>query len=185
LPATHIDLPTYRSSMKVFGFAGFSGSGKTTLIEELIPRFVVEGFRVSLIKHAHHEFDIDRPGKDSYRHREAGATEVLLASGKRWVLMHELRSETEPELPQLIARFAPCDLVLVEGFKRQPIPKLEIHRAAAGKPLLYPEDGHIVAVATDEPLETALPQFDLNDPDPIAEFILMHLGLRGQVRKLC
>jgi molybdopterin-guanine dinucleotide biosynthesis protein B len=171
--------------MKVFGFAGFSGSGKTTLIEALIPRFVMEGLRVSLIKHAHHEFDIDRPGKDSYRHREAGATEVMLASAKRWVLMHELRSETEPELPQLLARFAPCDLVLVEGFKRQPIPKLEIHRAAASKPLLFRHDAHIVAVATDEPLETDLPQFGLEDYDPIAEFILVLLGLRGEVPQLC
>lgn len=171
--------------MKVFGFAGFSGSGKTTLIEALIPRFVVDGLRVSLIKHAHHEFDIDRPGKDSYRHREAGATEVMLASAKRWVLMHELRSETEPELPQLIERFAPCDLVLVEGFKRQPIPKLEIHRSAASKPLLFRHDEHIVAIATDEPLATDLPQFGLEDYDPIAEFILLHLGLHGEVPQLC
>jgi molybdopterin-guanine dinucleotide biosynthesis protein B len=171
--------------MKVFGFAGFSGSGKTTLIEALIPRFVMEGLRVSLIKHAHHEFDIDRPGKDSFRHREAGATEVLLTSAKRWVLMHELRSEMEPELPQLLARIAPCDLVLVEGFKRQPIPKLEIHRAAASRPLLFRHDEHIVAIATDEPLETDLPQFGLNDYDPIAEFVVAHLGLRGQLRPLC
>lgn len=171
--------------MKVFGFAGFSGSGKTTLIEALIPRFVVDGLRVSLIKHAHHEFDIDRPGKDSYRHREAGATEVMLASAKRWVLMHELRREAEPELPQLIERFAPCDLVLVEGFKRQPIPKLEIHRSAASKPLLFRHDEHIVAIATDEPLATDLPQFGLEDYDPIAEFILLHLGLHGEVPQLC
>jgi molybdopterin-guanine dinucleotide biosynthesis protein B len=171
--------------MKVFGFAGYSGSGKTTLIEELIPRFVIEGLRVSLIKHAHQGFDIDRPGKDSYRHREAGATEVMLASGKRWVLMHELRNEPEPELPEQLSRLAPCDLVLVEGYKRQPIPKIEVHRAASGKPLLYREDDHIVAVATDELLDTTLPQFDLNDADRIAEFILAHLGLRGQVRKVC
>lgn len=170
--------------MKVFGFAGYSGSGKTTLIEELIPRFVMDGFRISLIKHAHHDFDIDRPGKDSYRHREAGATEVMLASSKRWVLMHELRDEPEPDLPQQLSRLAPCDLVLVEGFKRQPIPKVEIYRAAIGKPLLHPADEHIVAIATDSPLNTTLPQFDLNDPDPIAEFILAHLGLRGQLRKL-
>lgn len=163
--------------MKVFGFAGFSGSGKTTLIEALIPRFVMEGLRVSLVKHAHHEFDIDRPGKDSYRHREAGATEVMLASAKRWVLMHELRSTPEPELPQLLARFAPCDLVLVEGFKRQPIPKLEIHRAAAACPLLFRRDEHIIALATDEPIDTLLPQFDLDDYDAIVEFILAHLDL--------
>jgi molybdopterin-guanine dinucleotide biosynthesis protein B len=163
--------------MKVFGFAGFSGSGKTTLIEALIPRFVMEGLRVSLVKHAHHDFDIDRPGKDSYRHREAGATEVMLTSAKRWVLMHELRNQPEPELPQLLERFAPCDLVLVEGFKRQPIPKLEIHRAAAARPLLFRHDEHIIAIATDEPLDTSLPQFDLGDYDAIAEFILAHLGL--------
>jgi molybdopterin-guanine dinucleotide biosynthesis protein B len=168
----------------VFGFAGFSGSGKTTLIEALIPRFVLEGLRVSLVKHAHHEFDIDRPGKDSYRHREAGATEVMLASARRWVLMHELRSETEPELPKLLERFAPCDLVLVEGFKRQPIPKLEVHRASAARPVLFRHDEHIVAIATDEPLETTLPQLDLNDHDAIAEFILVHLGLQGGVRRL-
>lgn len=171
--------------MKVFGFAGFSGSGKTTLIEALIPRFVMEGLRVSLVKHAHHEFDIDRPGKDSYRHREAGATEVMLASAKRWVLMHELRNEREPELPQLLERFAPCDLVLVEGFKRQPIPKLEIHRSAAARPLLFQNDEHIVAIATDEPIDTALPQFGLEDYDAIAEFILEHVGLQGEVRQLC
>jgi molybdopterin-guanine dinucleotide biosynthesis protein B len=171
--------------MKVFGFAGFSGSGKTTLIEALIPRFVMEGLRVSLIKHAHHEFDIDRPGKDSYRHREAGATEVMLASAKRWVLMHELRSRPEPELPDLLTRFAPCDLVLVEGFKRQPIPKLEIHRAAAARPLLFRHDEHIVAIATDEPIDTTLPRFGLEDYDEITEFILVHLGLPGEVRQLC
>jgi len=170
--------------MKVFGFAGFSGSGKTTLIEALIPRLVIEGYRVSIVKHAHHEFDIDRPGKDSYRQREAGATEVMLASAKRWVLMHELRSAPEPELPQLLERFAPCDLVLVEGFKRQPIPKLEVHRAAANLPLLYPEDKHIVAVATDEPLDATLPQFGLEDYDAIAEFILVRLDLLHQVPQL-
>jgi len=170
--------------MKVFGFAGFSGSGKTTLIEALIPRFVIDGLRISVIKHAHHDFDIDRPGKDSYRHREAGATEVMLASGKRWVVMHELRDEPEPDLPEQLSRLAPCDLVLVEGFKQQPIPKLEIHRAALGKPLLHTTDGHIVAIASDTPVDTALPRFDLNDPDPIAEFILTHLGLRGQVRRI-
>jgi molybdopterin-guanine dinucleotide biosynthesis protein B len=171
--------------MKVFGFAGYSGSGKTTLIEALIPRFVLEGLRVSVIKHAHHEFDIDQPGKDSYRHREAGASEVMLASQKRWVLMHELRGATEPELPELLERFAPCDLVLVEGFKRQPIPKLEIHRAAACKPLLYPRDVRIVGVATDEPLDTALPQFGLDDYDAVAGFILLHLGLGGEASQRC
>jgi molybdopterin-guanine dinucleotide biosynthesis adapter protein len=164
--------------MKVFGFAGYSGSGKTTLIEQLIPRFVMEGLRVSVIKHAHHHFDIDRPGKDSWRHREAGATEVMLTAGNRWVLMHELRGAPEPELPEQLRCLSPCDLVLVEGFKQQPIPKLEIHRRESGKPLLYPHDPHIVAVATDEPLDTALPQFRLAEYDDIAAFIMNHLGLR-------
>lgn len=164
--------------MKVFGFAGMSGSGKTTLIEQLIPRLVMEGLRVSVIKHAHHDFDIDRPGKDSWRHREAGASEVMITAGHRWVLMHELRrGEPEPELPAHLERLSPCDLVLVEGFKRQPIPKLEIHRSAAGKPLLHPDDAHIVAIATDEILQTALPQFGLEDYDAIAAFIMEHVGL--------
>ena len=162
--------------MKVFGFAGFSGSGKTTLIEQLIPRFVMEGLKVSLIKHAHHDFDIDQRGKDSYRHREAGATEVMVTGGRRWVLMHELRGEPEPELNDQLKRLAPCDLVLIEGFKSYPIPKLEIHRKETRKPLLFPEDPYIVAIATDTALETKLPQFDLNDFDSIAAFILSHLS---------
>jgi molybdopterin-guanine dinucleotide biosynthesis protein B len=164
--------------MKVFGFAGYSGSGKTTLIEQLIPRFVMEGLRVSVIKHAHHHFDIDRPGKDSYRHREAGATEVMLTAGNRWVLMHELRGAPEPDLPQQLSRLSPCDLVLVEGFKRQPIPKLEIHRRAAGTPLIFPDDDTVVAIATDERLDTRLPQFGLEDYDDMATFVMNHLGLR-------
>lgn len=164
-------------TQRVFGFAGYSGSGKTTLIEQLIPRFVMEGVKVSLIKHAHHEFDIDQPGKDSYRHRQAGCSEVMITAAKRWVLMRELRGETEPDLPEQLARMSPCDLVLVEGFKRQPIPKLEVHRRASGKPLLYPEDAHIVAVATDEPLDTALPQFHIEDYDAIVAFIMRHAGL--------
>lgn len=164
--------------MKVFGFAGYSGSGKTTLIEQIIPRLVMEGLRVSVIKHAHHDFDIDRAGKDSYRHREAGATEVMLTAGNRWVLMHELRGQPEPDLPQQLAHLSPCDLVLVEGFKRQPIPKLEIHRKAAGTPLIFPGDPTVVALATDVPLDTRLPQFGLEDYDDMAAFIMNHLGLR-------
>ena len=162
---------------KVFGFAGYSGSGKTTLIEQLIPRFVQKGLRVSLIKHAHHAFDIDKPGKDSYRHREAGATEVLVTSDRRWVLMHELRDETQPSLDEQLARFAPCDLVLVEGFKRAPIPKLEVFRPSFERPLLHPEDPNIVAIAADAPVQTALPVLDLNDVAAIAEFIIAHQGL--------
>lgn len=166
-------------TMKVFGFAGYSGAGKTTLIESLIPRFVRRGLRVSLIKHAHHGFDLDRPGKDSYRHREAGATEVFLVSHQRWVLMHELRGSPEPTLEEQLARMSPCDLVLIEGFKDTAIPKIEIHRVANGKPLIYPENPNVVAVATDARLETGLPMFGLDDHDAMVEFILKHAGLRG------
>jgi molybdopterin-guanine dinucleotide biosynthesis protein B len=164
--------------MKVFGFAGWSGSGKTTLIEQLIPRFVMEGFSVSLIKHAHHEFDIDVPGKDSYRHRHAGCKEVLVTSDLRWVLMHELRGAPEPTLEEQIAHLSPVDLLLIEGWKWQAMPKLEIYRAANGKPLLYPDDKHIIAVASDVPVETALPRFGIDDHDRIAEFVLKSTGLK-------
>ena len=164
--------------MKVFGFAGWSGSGKTTVIEQLIPRFTRAGLTVSLIKHAHHSFDIDQPGKDSYRHREAGSKEVLVSSEKRWVIMHELHGDAEPGLDALIERMSPCDLLLVEGYKRYPMPKLEIYRGANGKPLLHPEDPTIVAIAADVPLETELPRFRLDDYDRIAEFILVHNGFK-------
>ena len=169
--------------MKVFGLAGYSGSGKTTLLEALIPRLSGAGLSVSLIKHAHHRFDIDQPGKDSYRLREAGCSEVLLISGERWVLMHELRGAAEPSLEEQIARFSECDLVLVEGFKHTPIPKLEVHRPSVGKPLIAGSGVEtIVAVATDEPgavaqlagLPAGLPILDLNDRDAIADFILRH-----------
>ena len=164
--------------MKVFGFAGYSGAGKTTLIENLIPRFVLEGLTVSLIKHAHHGFDIDRPGKDSYRHREAGCSEVLLTSDQRWVLMHELRGRREPALEDQLAILSPCDLALVEGYKASAIPKLEVHRPAHGRPLMFPENPHIVALASDVPIETSLPLFDLNDYDRIAGFVMTYLQLR-------
>jgi molybdopterin-guanine dinucleotide biosynthesis protein B len=163
--------------MKVIGIAGYSGSGKTTLIEKVIPVLVGEGLRVSLIKHAHHEFDVDQPGKDSYRHRHAGCSEVLVSSSKRWALMHELRGAGEPTLQDQLKRLSPCDLVLVEGYKAEPIPKVEVHRREAHTPLLYLEDSHVVAVATDEPLATALPQFALGDADGVARFIIQHLGL--------
>lgn len=162
---------------KVFGFAGFSGSGKTTLIEQLIPRFVTAGLRVSLIKHAHHAFDIDKPGKDSFRHREAGASEVLVTSDTRWVLMHELRGEPEHTLEEQIERFSPCDLVLVEGFKRAAIPKLEVHRPSCGQVLLSATDANIVAIAADARVDTGLPVLDLNNPDEIAQFIIRHQRL--------
>lgn len=163
--------------MKIFGFAGWSGSGKTTLIEQLIPRFVQRGLRVSLIKHAHHTFDVDQPGKDSYRHRHAGASEILVTSSRRWVLMHELRGAHEPSFEELVKCISPCDLLLVEGFKFAPIPKLEIWRAATGESLLHPNDPHIVAVASDAKLETKLPLLDLNDVEGIAKFILKKLEL--------
>lgn len=164
--------------MKIFGFAGWSGSGKTTLIEQLIPRFVKRGLRVSLIKHAHHTFDVDQPGKDSYRHRHAGATEVLVTSSRRWVLMHELRGAHEPAFDEQVRHLAPCDLLLVEGFKHAPIPKLEVWRAATGEGLLHPNDPHIVAVASDEKVDTKLPLLDLNDVDGIAQFIVTKLELK-------
>ena len=164
--------------MKVFGFAGWSGSGKTTLIEQLVPRLVARGLKVSLIKHAHHSFDVDQPGKDSYRHRAAGCTEVLISSHLRWALMHELRGAPEPTLEEQLERLAPCDLVLVEGHKRHPIPKLEIWRKENGRPLLHPEDGHIVALAADSRHDTRLPQFDLRDYDGIAAFVAQFNGLK-------
>jgi molybdopterin-guanine dinucleotide biosynthesis protein B len=163
--------------MKVFGFAGWSGSGKTTLIEKLIPLFVARGLKVSLVKHAHHTFDVDQPGKDSYRHRHAGCNEVLVTSSKRWALMHELRGAPEPGFAELIERVSPCDLLLVEGFKREKLPKLEVYRASVGESLLYPQDSSIVAIASDARVEAKLPQFDLNDAPEIASFILKHVGL--------
>jgi len=163
--------------LKTFGFAGWSGSGKTTLIEKLIPLFVQRGLRVSLIKHAHHTFDVDVPGKDSYRHRHAGATEVLVTSSRRWVLMHELRGEQEPTFEQQLKHLSPCDLLIVEGFKFAPIPKLEVWRKATGEALLHPRDPHIVAVASDVAVETRLPRFDLNDVAAIAGFIVQNQKL--------
>lgn len=163
--------------MKIFGFAGYSGSGKTTLIEQLIPLFTSRGMTVSLIKHAHHTFEVDQPGKDSYRHRKAGCTEVLVTSSRRWALVHELGGAPEPELAEQVKRISPCDLLLVEGYKRERIPKLEVYRAETGEPLIHPHDQNIVAIASDVRIETTLPQFDLNAPLPIAEFVLKHLGL--------
>ena len=140
--------------LKVFGFAGWSGSGKTTLIEQVIAQLSADGVRVALIKHAHHSFDIDHAGKDSYRHREAGACEVMISSGKRWAIMHELRGAPELSLAEALDRLSPCDLVLIEGYKREPLPKLEVWRSAVGKPLLFPNDPHIIALATDDALPT-------------------------------
>jgi molybdopterin-guanine dinucleotide biosynthesis protein B len=163
--------------MKTFAIAGWSGSGKTTLIERLVPCLARRGLVVSLIKHAHRGFDIDRPGKDSYRHREAGCTEVLLTSDSRWALMHELRGAPEPSLEALLALMSPVDLVLVEGFKTGDIDKLEVHRPSLGKPTLWPGDARVVAVASDAALQTTLPCFELADAEPIARFIVDHCGL--------
>jgi molybdopterin-guanine dinucleotide biosynthesis adapter protein len=163
--------------MKIFGFAGYSGSGKTTLIEQLIPLFTARGFTVSLVKHAHHTFEVDQPGKDSYRHRKAGCTEVLVTSSRRWALIHELRGAPEPELSEQTKHMSACDLLLVEGYKRERIPKLEVYRAEVGEPLIHPHDENIVAIASDTRLKTTLPQFDLNAPEPIAAFVLRYVGL--------
>ena len=160
------------SSMRIIGLAGWSGSGKTTLVTKLVPCLIGRGLRVSTLKHAHHGFDLDQPGKDSFMHRAAGATEVIVSSAKRFAILHELRDEVEWDLPALVAKMSPVDLVLVEGYKRDPFPKLEIHRAANGKPLLQPQDPHIVAVAADVPLpDAAVPVIDLNDVEAIADFL--------------
>ncbi|MEO5337901.1 MAG: molybdopterin-guanine dinucleotide biosynthesis protein B [Magnetospirillum sp. WYHS-4] len=158
---------------RVLGIVGWSGAGKTTLLVRLIPELVGRGLKISTVKHTHHDFDIDRTGKDSYRHREAGAGEVLVASERRWALMHELRGAAEPSLDTLIGHMSPCDLLLVEGFKHHPHPKLEVHRPANGKPLLHPNDSTIVAVASDVALaDCALPVLDLGNERAIADFIL-------------
>lgn len=163
--------------MKVFGFAGWSGSGKTTLIEKVIPELRRRGLSVSVLKHAHHDFDLDRTGKDSYRHRAAGAVEVMLSGRHRWALMHELRDASEPTLEESLSRFSPCDLIIVEGYKNEAIPKIEVHRPAHGRQLLAPGNPNIVAVAADGAVDTSLPVLDLNDPAAIADFLLRRLGL--------
>lgn len=169
--------------MKLFGLAGWSGSGKTTLLTRLLPVLIARGISVSTIKHAHHSFDIDQPGKDSYEHRRAGASEVMVASGKRWALLHENQG-TEPALEELVATMTPVDLIMVEGFKRDAHPKLEVHRPAVGKPLIYPDDPHIVAVASDAALDgISLPVLGLDDIPAIADFILRHCDLATQAAK--
>lgn len=158
--------------MKVIGLAGWSGAGKTTLLTRLIPHFNAQGLRVSVIKHAHHRFDVDVPGKDSWRHREAGAAEVLVASANRWALMHELRGAPEPRLLELLSKLSTVDLVVVEGFKREPHCKIEVHRAANDKPLLFPDDSGIVGIATDSAIETRLPTVHLDDIEAAAALLL-------------
>lgn len=164
--------------MKVFGLAGWSGSGKTTLLKRLIPELTARGITVSTIKHAHHAFDIDLPGKDSYEHRVAGATEVMISSVNRWAIVHELRGAAELSLSEILARMSPVDLVLIEGYKHAGHDKLEVHRATLGKPLLCPADPEIVAVASDAALSgLAVPELDLADVAAIADFVLEHCGI--------
>jgi molybdopterin-guanine dinucleotide biosynthesis protein B len=158
--------------VRVIGLAGWSGSGKTTLLVKLLPALRARGRTVSTLKHAHHAFDVDTPGKDSYRHRAAGASEVLISSARRWALMHELRDEREPTLAELVPHLSPVDLVLVEGFKTEAHAKLEVHRAAVGKPLLHPNDPHIVALTSDvRPVELALPFAPIDDIEAIADLV--------------
>lgn len=159
--------------MRVFGIAGYSGSGKTTLIERVLPQMVARGLTVAVIKHTHHDFDIDQPGKDSWRARSAGAAAVLLSSDHRTALLTEHRN-MPPALDALLDRLPPCDLVLVEGYKREPIPKLEVHRAATGKPWLFPEDPHILAVASDVAPPDGFPRIDLDAIPQLTDFIVDH-----------
>lgn len=163
--------------MKPYGITGYKNAGKTTLTERLVAELAGRGLAVSTVKHAHHAIDLDTPGKDTHRHRTAGARQVVLATAARWALMTELRGATEPELPDLLARLDPVDIVLVEGFKRGPHPKIEVHRAALGHPLIAPGDPTIRALATDVPLALAQPQFHPDDIAAIAAFILRDLGL--------
>jgi len=169
-------------SMRIIGLAGWSGSGKTTLIKKVIPCLIARGLKVSTLKHAHHGFDLDQPGKDSFFHRAAGATEVIVSSAKRFAILHELREEAEWDLPALVGKMSPVDLVLVEGYKRDPFPKLEIHRAANAKPLIHPEDPHIMAIAADVPLPQArVPVVDLDDIEGIADILMASAVPIGEI----
>ena len=170
--------------MKIFGLAGWSGAGKTSLMVRLLPELVARGLTVSTMKHAHHAFDVDTPGKDSYEHRQAGASEVLVTSANRWALMHELRGAPEAQIETLVARMTPVDLLLIEGFKNHAHDKLEIFRREVGKPLLCISDPRVVAVASDGPVpEARVPVIDLGDTRAIADFIVAHCGLlRGKAR---
>jgi molybdopterin-guanine dinucleotide biosynthesis protein B len=170
------------TTMRIIGLAGWSGSGKTTLIKKVIPRLIARGLTVSTLKHAHHGFDLDQPGKDSFFHRAAGATEVVVSSARRFAILHELREEPEWDLPALVAKMSPVDLVLVEGYKRDPFPKLEIHRVANGKPLIHPDDPHVVAIAADVPLpEAKVPVVDLDDIEAIADLLTSHAVPVGKI----
>ena len=162
----------------IIGIIGWSGSGKTSLLSDLLPVLIAKGFTVSTMKHTHHDFDMDQPGKDSYRHREAGAQEVLLTSRKRWALLHELRDAPEYEMDELIAKMAPVDILLIEGFKSHSYPKIEVNRPSLGKKLLCRTDESVVALATDEGVDdVGVPLLDLNNIDAIADFIVEYLNL--------
>jgi molybdopterin-guanine dinucleotide biosynthesis protein B len=164
--------------MKVLGITGWSGSGKTTLVTRLLPDLAARGLATSTIKHAHHDFDVDTPGKDSYEHRAAGATEVIVSSARRWALMHELRDTPEPTLEELLSHMSPVDLVLIEGFKREGHEKIEVRRAENERPPIYPDDDKVIAIASDMPLADAgRPVLDLDDTRAIADFIVGHCGL--------
>jgi molybdopterin-guanine dinucleotide biosynthesis protein B len=166
--------------MKIFGIAGWSGSGKTTLIVKLIPALTVQGLTVSTMKHAHHGFDIDKPGKDSFEHRAAGATEVMIGAANRWALMHELHGGPEPDLDELVNQMSAVDLLLVEGFKRYPHPKIEVHHKPLGKALLQPDDPSIIAVASVDKFDgLAVPWLDVNDVNMISGFILDQCDLKA------
>jgi molybdopterin-guanine dinucleotide biosynthesis protein B len=166
--------------MRVIGLAGWSGSGKTSLLVKAIPRLVARGLTVSTLKHAHHSLEVDQPGKDSYEHRAAGATEVLVGGASRWALVHELRGVQEPALPLLLAKLSPVDLVVIEGYKAQPHPKIEVYRTAVGKDLLHPNDPHIVAIAADDALPQAtVPVIPLDDTDAIVDAMLAHAAAIG------
>jgi molybdopterin-guanine dinucleotide biosynthesis adapter protein len=171
------------NKMKIIGLAGWSGSGKTTLLAKLIPALTARGLRVSTIKHAHHHFDLDKPGKDSYVHRESGASEVFISSANRWAQMHELRGEEELRLRDIVKKMTPVDLVIVEGFKRERHPKIEIHRAEVGKPLLQPEDSWIVAIASDDSLNCGVPVISLNDIEKITDVVIAEAMPVDQIGK--
>ena len=161
--------------MRIIGLAGWSGAGKTTLVAKLIPSITARGLKVSTLKHAHHAFDVDQPGKDSYMHRMAGASEVLVSSQNRFALMHELRGAPELTLEQLLGKLSPVDLVIIEGYKRDPHPKLEVFRASVGKPLIHPDDPHVVAIASDTELPQArVPRVSLDDTEAVIDVLLKH-----------
>ena len=163
--------------MNVYGIIGYKNAGKTSLVERLVTEITGRGFSVSTVKHAHHAFDLDQPGKDTFRHRQAGARQVMLSTGTRWVLMTELRGADEPDLAELLARMDPVDLVLIEGYKRDRHPKVEVHRAVTGHPLIAPGDETVRAVASDSLVSAGVPLLDLNDTGAVADFILRQVGL--------